>query len=173
MRLTNFTDYSLRVLMYVAVQPDGRATIAEIATAFGISESHLTKVVHHLGKRRLLTNVRGHGGGVQLACPAADINLGAIVRATEAEAALVECFNPTTNRCVITPVCGLRNALAQAILLLLAHPELAARLGRSGHRLVRERFSMDVMVQATERLYDSLLEKRRRIPLVRPKAACV
>ena len=115
MRLTNFTDYSLRVLMYVAVQPDGRATIAEIATAFGISESHLTKVVHHLGKRRLLTNVRGHGGGVQLACPAADINLGAIVRATEAEAALVECFNPTTNRCVITPVCGLRNALAQAI----------------------------------------------------------
>jgi len=64
-------------------------------------------------------------------------------------------------------------ALAQAILLLLAHPELAARLGRSGHRLVRERFSMDVMVQATERLYDSLLEKRRRIPLVRPKAACV
>ena len=115
MRLTNFTDYSLRVLMYVAVQPDGRVTIAEIATAFGISESHLTKVVHHLGKRRLLTNVRGHGGGVQLACPAADINLGAIVRATEAEAALVECFNPTTNRCVITPVCGLRNALAQAI----------------------------------------------------------
>lgn len=115
MRLTNFTDYSLRVLMYVAVQSDGRATIAAIATAFGISESHLTKVVHHLGKRGLLTNVRGHGGGVQLSCPATEINLGAVVRATEAEAALVECFNATTNRCVITPVCGLRNALGQAI----------------------------------------------------------
>jgi len=115
MRLTSFTDYSLRVLMYVAAHPDGRATIAEIAAAFGISESHLTKVVHHLGKRRLLANARGHGGGVRLARPAASISLGAVIRATESESALVECFDASTNRCVITPVCALRSVLTQAI----------------------------------------------------------
>ncbi|HXW73245.1 MAG TPA: Rrf2 family transcriptional regulator [Steroidobacteraceae bacterium] len=115
MHLTSFTDYSLRVLMYLAAQSPSRATIAEIATAFAISESHLTKVVHHLGKHGLLSNSRGRGGGVVLACPAASINIGAVVRAAEAEGALVECFDPKTNRCVITPVCGLRAVLAQAL----------------------------------------------------------
>jgi Rrf2 family transcriptional regulator, nitric oxide-sensitive transcriptional repressor len=115
MHLTNFTDYSLRVLLYVGAQPDRHATIAEIAAAFTISQSHLTKVVHQLGKKGLLTNMRSLGGGVALACPAAGINLGAVVRATEAESVLVECFNPTTNDCVITPVCGLRGVLAQAL----------------------------------------------------------
>jgi Rrf2 family transcriptional regulator, nitric oxide-sensitive transcriptional repressor len=115
MRLTRFTDYSLRVLMYVAARPDRYVTIGEIAKAFVISESHLTKVVHHLGKNRLLTNVRGRGGGVALACSAASINLGTVVRAAEAEGALVECFDPKTNHCVITPVCGLRDVLAQAL----------------------------------------------------------
>lgn len=115
MRLTSFTDYSLRVLMYVAAQPDRHVRIAEIAAAFDISASHLTKVVHHLGKNGLLTNMRGRGGGVVLASPAADINLGAVVRAAEAEGALVECFNPKTNHCLITPVCGLRGVLAEAL----------------------------------------------------------
>ncbi len=115
MRLTNFTDYSLRVLMYVAAQPERSATIAEIAAAFAISESHLTKVVHHLGKQGLLKNVRGRGGGIELACPAASINLGTVVRGTEGAGALVECFDPSTNRCVITPACGLRGVLAQAL----------------------------------------------------------
>jgi Rrf2 family nitric oxide-sensitive transcriptional repressor len=115
MRLTRFTDYSLRVLMYVATQPDRHATIAEIAAAFRISESHLTKVVHHLGKQGLLTNARGRGGGVALASAPERINLGQVVRATEASGALVECFNTKANRCLITPVCGLRAALAQAL----------------------------------------------------------
>jgi len=115
MRLTSFTDYCLRVLMYVAAQPERRATIAEIAAAFAISESHLTKVVHHLGRNGLLTNIRGRGGGVALACPAADINLGAVVRAAEADSALVECFDASTNHCVITPVCDLRRVLVQAL----------------------------------------------------------
>jgi Rrf2 family nitric oxide-sensitive transcriptional repressor len=115
MRLTSFTDYSLRVLMYVAAQPDRHATIAEIAAAFVISESHLTKVVHHLGKKGVLTNARGRGGGVALASAPDRINLGAVVRAAEANGALVECFNTKTNHCLITPVCGLRGVLEQAL----------------------------------------------------------
>lgn len=115
MRLTRFTDYSLRVLMYVAAQPDRHATIAEIAAAFRISESHLTKVVHHLGKKGLLTNARGRGGGVTLASAPERINLGAVVRAAEANGALVECFNTKANHCLVTPVCGLRGVLEQAL----------------------------------------------------------
>ena len=115
MRLTSFTDYSLRVLMYLATHPEQKATIAEIAAAFAISESHLTKVVHHLGRSGLLTNERGRGGGVALARPAATIKLGAVIAAAEGQGPLVECFNPRTNHCVITAACGLRSVLAQAL----------------------------------------------------------
>lgn len=114
MRLTTFTDYNLRVLIYLAIQPDKRATIAEIAAAFGISESHLMKVVHFLGKHGFLANVRGKGGGLTLAKPAEEINVGAIVRLTEADALLAECFNDEHNACVITRVCQLRKVLGEA-----------------------------------------------------------
>ena len=116
MRLTKFTDYCLRVLMYVAVQPAGaRVTVPQIASAFGISRTHLTKVVHHLGATGVLRNVRGRGGGFELARPAAEVNIGAVVREADSDAALVECFDRRTNRCVITRVCRLRGALATAI----------------------------------------------------------
>ncbi len=114
MRLTTFTDYNLRVLIYLAIQPDKRATIAEIAAAFGISESHLMKVVHFLGKHGILANVRGKGGGLTLAKPAEEINVGAIVQLTEADALLAECFNDEHNACVITRVCQLRRVLGEA-----------------------------------------------------------
>ena len=120
LRLTSFTDYSLRVLMYLAARPGVRATIAEIAAAFAISESHLTKVVHHLGMKGLLTNARGRGGGIELGRPPASINIGAVVRSTEADAALVECFNRRTNHCVITPACNLRGVLTEALNALYA-----------------------------------------------------
>ena len=114
MRLTTFTDYNLRVLIYLAIQPDKRATIAEIAKAFGISESHLMKVVHFLGKHGFLANVRGKGGGLTLAKAPEEINVGAIVQLTEADALLAECFNEDHNACVITRVCQLRRVLGEA-----------------------------------------------------------
>ncbi|MCL4779386.1 MAG: Rrf2 family transcriptional regulator [Gammaproteobacteria bacterium] len=114
MRLTTFTDYNLRVLIYLAIQPGKRATIAEIATAFRISESHLMKVVHFLGKQGFLDNVRGKGGGLMLARPPEEINVGAIVQLTEADALLAECFDDDHNACVITRVCQLRTVLGEA-----------------------------------------------------------
>src|SRR5213083_2760091 len=82
MRLTTFTDYSLRVLMYLATNPRPRATIADIAAAFDISENHLMKVVHFLGKAGLLANMRGKGGGLRLAADPSTINLGYVVEIT-------------------------------------------------------------------------------------------
>ena len=114
MRLTTFTDYSLRVLIYVAARPGTRATIAEIAASFGISEHHLTKVVHSLGKSGFLTNQRGRGGGLTLARPAQAINIGAVVRDTEGAAQPAECFAPD-HQCTISRVCRLRGVLGEAV----------------------------------------------------------
>jgi Rrf2 family transcriptional regulator, nitric oxide-sensitive transcriptional repressor len=115
MHLTTFTDYSLRVLIFVAAQPVERATIAEVAQGFGISENHLTKVVHFLGKAGFLANVRGRGGGLRLARPAAAINLGDIVRRAEGALKPAECFDPVTNACVITGACRLKDVLGDAV----------------------------------------------------------
>jgi len=120
MRLTRFTDYSLRVLMYLATRRSTHATISEIAVAFAVSENHMTKVVHFLGRKGLLKNTRGRGGGIKLGCAAANINIGAIVRAAEADTVLVECFDPGTNHCVIAPVCKLRSVLGEALEALYA-----------------------------------------------------
>jgi Rrf2 family nitric oxide-sensitive transcriptional repressor len=115
MRLTTFTDYSLRVLIYVAAIEGHRATISEVAHAFGVSENHLVKVVHFLGQAGVLANVRGHGGGLELAVPASEISIGAIVRMTEAGDMPAECFNGQTNTCPITPNCKLRGILDEAM----------------------------------------------------------
>jgi len=114
MRLSAFTDYSLRVLMYLAADPDRRATIAEIAAAYDISEHHLVKVVHFLGREGWLANVRGRGGGVELARMPQSINLGEVVRATEGDPMPAECFDRENNDCRITRACRLRGALAEA-----------------------------------------------------------
>ena len=113
MRLTTFSDYSLRVLIYLATDPDRRATIAEIAQAFEVSENHLMKVVHHLGKAGWLRNVRGKGGGLALALPPHEIHIGAVIRCCETQLP-AECFARETNRCVITAACRLRHVLAEA-----------------------------------------------------------
>ena len=115
MKLTAFTDYSLRVLIYLAAQPARRATIAEIATAFDVSEHHLTKVVHFLGKAGWLANVRGKGGGLALGELPESIGVGAVVRQTEGQAVVAECFGEDGGNCCIAPVCHLRGVLGEAV----------------------------------------------------------
>lgn len=115
MRLTTFTDYSLRVLMYLAVHPDGRATINGIAAAYNISENHLTKVVHFLGREGYLENMRGRGGGMRLAREPSQINVGAVIQLTEGNDIPAECFDRVNNRCSITADCQLKFALAEAV----------------------------------------------------------
>jgi Rrf2 family nitric oxide-sensitive transcriptional repressor len=115
MKLTAFTDYSLRVLMYLAADPDHRATIAEIAGAFGVSENHLVKVVHFLGKHGWITTVRGKGGGISLALPAAQIRVGRVVRDTEGSPLPAECFGPDGGHCAISACCKLQDVLGDAV----------------------------------------------------------
>jgi Rrf2 family nitric oxide-sensitive transcriptional repressor len=115
MQLTRYSDYSLRVLIYLAVRPDRLATIEEIAQAYGISRAHLMKVVHQMGRAGFLETVRGRGGGFRLARAPEDITVGDVIRYTEDKLDLVECFDPETSHCRIEPVCGLRGVLEEAL----------------------------------------------------------
>jgi Rrf2 family nitric oxide-sensitive transcriptional repressor len=103
------------VLIYLAAEPGRRATIAEIANAFAISENHLTKVVHFLGKQGWLANVRGKGGGLGLAVEPQFIAVGAVVRQTEGADLPAECFDAASNTCSIARICRLRGVLRQAV----------------------------------------------------------
>ncbi|WP_265950023.1 RrF2 family transcriptional regulator [Dechloromonas sp. A34] len=114
MHLTTFTDYTLRVLIYLALEPERLATIPEMASAYGISENHLMKVVHRLARSGTIESVRGKGGGVRLARPPAEIRLGEVIRASEGDSAIVECFSGTANSCRIAPVCRLTKILGDA-----------------------------------------------------------
>lgn len=113
MQLTLHTDYSLRVLLYLATC-EGPSTIAEIATRYGVSKNHLVKVVHKLGQKGYVQTGRGRGGGVALARKASDIRVGDVVRDMEPNFHIVECFNPETNTCGIAPGCALKHALLKA-----------------------------------------------------------
>lgn len=114
MRLTNFSDYALRVLMYAASQGDRLITVEETADIYGISRAHLMKVVNQLTRTGYLKAVRGRSGGLMLAKSPSRIKLGEVLRATEPDFALVECFTPD-NQCVITSRCRLRGALKEAL----------------------------------------------------------
>jgi Rrf2 family nitric oxide-sensitive transcriptional repressor len=114
MRLTNFSDYALRVLLYAAARRDELITIEETAKLYGISKAHLMKVVNQLTRAGFLRAVRGRSGGLTLAMRPNKISLGDVVRATEPDFALVECFSPD-NRCLITPRCRLRGVLKEAL----------------------------------------------------------
>lgn len=115
MRLTTFTDYSLRVLIYLSLDEDDLTTISEIADAYNISKNHLMKVVHYLGQQGYIETLRGKSGGIRLAKKPDQINLGALVRATEVNTALVECLSPNASDCCIEPVCGLRGILQRSL----------------------------------------------------------
>jgi Rrf2 family nitric oxide-sensitive transcriptional repressor len=120
MRLTLYTDYSLRVLMYLGLKRDGLATIAEVSESYGISRNHLMKIVHQLGLLGYVETVRGKGGGIRLARPAGAINLGEVVRRMEEDLALVQCFDPVAAKCRIESACVLRAVLGEALGAFLA-----------------------------------------------------
>lgn len=114
MRLTQYTDYSLRVLMYLALQRPERATIRAISEAYGISRNHLMKVAQQLAREGFVNSSRGVGGGLELSRPPEAISLGQVVRRMEPDFGLVECYREE-NRCPITPVCALPGMLDKAM----------------------------------------------------------
>lgn len=136
MRLTNYSDYALRTLMYLAVIPesDTLATISDVADSYQISKSHLTKIIHQLAQLGYIKSIRGKNGGIRLAMPASDINLGIVMRQTEPDFDIVPCFNALVKKpetkysskqnaivvaksaqpCVITPACQLKSVFAEA-----------------------------------------------------------
>ena len=114
MQLTQFTDYSLRVLLYLAAHPDRVVPLQEISRSYGVSHHHLVKVVRGLAEQGAVESVRGRTGGVRLAKAPRELNVGALVRATEPHLDLVECFDAETNTCPIDGVCGLKGVLRQA-----------------------------------------------------------
>lgn len=110
MRLTRYTDYAMRVLLYLGARPDALCSIAEVSRAYGISQNHLMKVVNDLAREGYVASVRGRFGGIRLGRPAGEINVGVVVRHTEDGFELVDCGG-----CVIAPACGLTGALDEAL----------------------------------------------------------
>lgn len=114
MRLTLHTDYALRILLYLGMNPDRRVSIHEIAERHVISENHLVKVVHRLGRKGFITTIRGRNGGLVLSRAAKTIVIGDVVRATEEDMAIVGCFEGGQG-CIMSDVCTLQTVLGDAM----------------------------------------------------------
>lgn len=114
MQLTQYTDYSLRTLIALALNPGSWQTVSTVSNAYGISRHHLVKVVAGLAGHGYVETQRGKGGGMRLARPPGEICIGAVVRDMEAELGVVECLEADGGHCVITPACGLKGVLATA-----------------------------------------------------------
>jgi len=119
MRLTVFTDYTLRTLIYLALRPETLVTISDVASAYQISTNHLMKVVHQLALSGDVITVRGQRGGLRLARPASEINIGAVVRRAEPDLELMPCFG-TQAACAIQPSCVAATAMDEALRAFLA-----------------------------------------------------
>lgn len=115
MQLTFYSDYSLRVLLYLSRTPNKFATITEVSQFYQIPKNHLVKVVHTLARLGFIISTRGKGGGIKLAKSPNKISIGEVVRKTEPNFCLVECFDLKKNRCVITNVCRLKGILMQGM----------------------------------------------------------
>lgn len=113
MHITRYTDYSLRVLIYLAIHNDKLCTINDIAQSYQISKNHLMKIVQVLNQQKYLTAIRGKNGGLMLNKPPEEINIGKLVRNFEDKTKLVECFGDN-NQCVITPNCQLARIFSEA-----------------------------------------------------------
>jgi Rrf2 family nitric oxide-sensitive transcriptional repressor len=148
MRLTRYTDYAMRVLLYLGRRPEEFSSIADIARAYGISQNHLMKVVSDLVGAGYLESLRGRYGGIRLARPASEINVGALIRHTENDFDLVGCGS-----CLIAPACGLTSMLNEAVEAFLAVldryslADVLARKGDFSHLLHHTGLSPDTMGQ--------------------------
>lgn len=152
MRLTSYTDYTLRTLIYLALCPNRLATIATIAESYGISENHLMKVVHRLGLEGYVETVRGRNGGMRLAKLPEDINVGKVVRRMEPDMELVACFG-ASSACTIQPSCVLKGALVEALDAFLA---------------VLDRYTLADLIGPKAKLSGLLKNPRRRRSEARP-----
>jgi Rrf2 family nitric oxide-sensitive transcriptional repressor len=114
MKLTTYTDYALRTLIHLAANRDQLVTIQDIAEVHGIAKNHLTKVVHQLGLLGVVETVRGRNGGIKLGKAPAQINIGAVVRSTEPDFFMAECFNKKRNDCLYSSSCMLKQVLGSA-----------------------------------------------------------
>jgi len=114
MQLTQFSDYSLRLALYLAAHPHQLVTLQEVSEAYGISQHHLVKVTGRLIEHGVVASVRGRNGGLRLNRAPEAINIGELVRMTEPHFNLVECFDEDTNTCPIDKACGLKAVLRQA-----------------------------------------------------------
>lgn len=115
MRLAEYTDYTLRVLMYCAARPQQMVTISELAEQHGVSRNHLMKIVTDLGRQGVLETTRGRGGGLRLLKDPAQLRIGDVVRASETDFRLVECFDPGSNQCTLSPTCRLKGLFNAAL----------------------------------------------------------
>lgn len=115
MRLAEYTDYTLRVLMYCAARPQQLVTISELAERHAVSRNHLTKIVTDLGRQGVLETTRGRGGGLRLLKDPSSIRIGDVVRASETDFRLVECFDPGTNACTLSSSCRLKGVFNAAL----------------------------------------------------------
>ena len=134
MRLTTFSDYALRVLLYLTLDRTRLATIPEIAAAYGISQNHLMKVVHQLARAGVIETVRGKGGGIRLGRAPEAIRIGEVVRATEGDAPIVECLSDDPHACRIAGTCKLTRVLVDAFAALYASLDRYTLADLTGNR---------------------------------------
>ena len=120
MKLTSYTDYALRTLMYLAMHREQLVTIQEIADAHRIAKNHLSKVVHQLGMLGLVETVRGRHGGLRLGREPSAINIGDVVRSTETDFFIAQCFDKAQPGCIYSSSCALKGALGRAASAFLA-----------------------------------------------------
>lgn len=138
MELTKYTDYSLRILIYLGLNNDRLVTIDEVSEAYGISRNHVAKAVFNLSQMGIILTSRGRGGGMRLARPPEDINIGALVRQTEPHMNMLECFDTSINTCPLIDACRLKSLIKKAkraFLAVLDECTLADMLGSRAPRM--------------------------------------